>query len=324
MPSNVNAVHVGSVHLDAALLLRPVLASKLRTGMPHYVDVVNGGLVLLQGRRSSSSCTHTRQPRTSSMSLLRSQSSQHPSSSPPQPPSSSSTLTTICPFGTFGIFNTSTLLSVRQFGQVPSHPFPHALCHVVLQPLQTSAAIPLPLPQQLFKQKGQPKGPSGECSIFTFIRGGSKLFMLLMLHPYNNPAINHRGKSRTIAAQSIPSSLVLLFSQHFLRTISPHSRRASNLSAVLITLASPAAHWSRCVVTNSSATKEKNVDFHFALSLRIQRRPRPLFRQFPTVVSSLPSYPGHGTLTSSARAQFCSKRVRPSSLIDRPACHRIP
>ena len=31
--------------LDAALHLRPVLASKLRAVMPHDVDVVNGGLV---------------------------------------------------------------------------------------------------------------------------------------------------------------------------------------------------------------------------------------------------------------------------------------
>jgi len=48
MPSHGKVVHVDSVLLDAALLIRPVLAPKLRAVMPHDVDAVNRGLVVLQ------------------------------------------------------------------------------------------------------------------------------------------------------------------------------------------------------------------------------------------------------------------------------------
>ena len=48
MPSYANVVHIGSVLLDVALLLCPVLAPKLRIVMPHDVDAVYRGLELLQ------------------------------------------------------------------------------------------------------------------------------------------------------------------------------------------------------------------------------------------------------------------------------------
>ena len=59
----------------------------------------------------ASSCTHTRQPRTSSTSFLRSPSAQPPPS-PPLPRHYPSTLITTCPSSALGISNTSTLSSV--------------------------------------------------------------------------------------------------------------------------------------------------------------------------------------------------------------------
>jgi len=179
--------------------------------MPHNVFAVNGGLVLLQMARVlrpvQTSTNPALPPCPSSARLLR---------NPllllfPLPPS---TLITICPFGTFGFSNTSTLSSVRHFGQVPSHPFPHALCHVVTHPLQTSASTPFPLPLQLSKQKGQPRGPSGSCSTFTFLNGGSSLLMLHTLHSNKQPCYKSKRRVPTLAAiscsKSIPSCDVSL------------------------------------------------------------------------------------------------------------------
>jgi len=104
MPSYADAVHVGSVLLDVALLLRLELAVGLRAVVPSYANVVCLGLCAARscpsaspctsnqaqgsdatqcrccesrpcasaGGPYTSSCTHTRQPRTSSTSLPRS------------------------------------------------------------------------------------------------------------------------------------------------------------------------------------------------------------------------------------------------------------
>ena len=186
MPSDLNAVHAGSVPLDVALLLRLVLAPKLRAVMPHNVDVVNVGLVVLQNalilRPVHPPTYPARPPRPSFTRLLRNPLSPPPLLFPATTPFLPLNIDNNLSLWHFGISKRSTFSSVRQFGQVQPHPFPHAMLHVVSHPLQTSASTPLPLPLQLSKQKGQPKGPSGSCSTFTFFRGGSELIMRLMMH----------------------------------------------------------------------------------------------------------------------------------------------
>jgi len=189
MPTNTDAMLVGSVLLGAALLLRLaspcfallrlVRAVGLRAAMPSDANI--------------SFVLYTQPPTPHVLrflppfAFLATSPSSPPSSSPSLPPSFPSTLITTCPFGTFGISKTSTFSSVRPFGQMPSHPFPQALCHIVLYPLQKSASTPLPLPLQLSKQNWHPRGPSGSCSTFTLSRGGSELLILLVLHSDKSP-----------------------------------------------------------------------------------------------------------------------------------------
>ena len=55
-PAHINIVHIGSVHLEVAIQLRLVLATKLSASMPSYADVVRVCAVLNVQPSKGQSC----------------------------------------------------------------------------------------------------------------------------------------------------------------------------------------------------------------------------------------------------------------------------